>query len=685
MPASVRTLSQLPGIVYQQLDNKSKFEVSVPVEVSVINSQDIIYKFASKSITAEEVSKKISVDIRNGLIESNGLSEGVRIDDLCAFVSAVAYSDFTFDGTKDYLENPTIDNSPLSSYSLTDDTLNDYSVNYGTLKKYSNINCSPSIGPNFGFVTRLSGFQSGSHQTERMLNIFKPVLSDTEGLKFSSAPYFVFNTNAKNVVPNEYIFKIEPGKRESKSWVAPASGIFTCYGWLDEINNPSQANESRWVALMGKQAQLLEKGWSILQVQPFIKNNYLSYVGFTFPVKKGMELKIVTGFAVGNNSDKYFSSNSSLANHIGNAFLGGIYTGLSADDGSGNNYDYGKLSDETNVYLTSADLSDLWNHEASCDLSVKELIDDLSSKLSNNVVSDTEDRVRYINPYVLSGDNPITYSRIRFGIGSGQNHNQHYGVFDANVKQCSIINGEPVEYVCPRLDIGFSNRSSGLGGLQYRNYYAPPTKTEIRDNRTGYIEQGYFLDDFPGGTVASDGQYFYYKVLQNSTVLIKFSHDVLSPGINTIKGWLLYDLNRGYANIKALPILEKVECGSFNGYPSESITLPLSADSILMFGIYSRERLDLPFYTHTLQPPVLTEANLIVPAQLTALKYDPAYLSCSYRNYKNSNMQNVTRLACLLNADGSNINSISGPKETETKYALSGFSFGDLCYVYELP
>lgn len=685
MPASVRTLSQLPGIVYQQLDNKSKFEVSVPVEVSVINSQDIIYKFASKSITAEEVSKKISVDIRNGLIESNGLSEGVRIDDLCAFVSAVAYSDFTFDGTKDYLENPTIDNSPLSSYSLTDDTLNDYSVNYGTLKKYSNINCSPSIGPNFGFVTRLSGFQSGSHQTERMLNIFKPVLSDTEGLKFSSAPYFVFNTNAKNVVPNEYIFKIEPGKRESKSWVAPASGIFTCYGWLDEINNPSQANESRWVALMGKQAQLLEKGWSILQVQPFIKNNYLSYVGFTFPVKKGMELKIVTGFAVGNNSDKYFSSNSSLANHIGNAFLGGIYTGLSADDGSGNNYDYGKLSDETNVYLTSADLSDLWNHEASCDLSVKELIDDLSSKLSNNVDNslsgELSNCVKYIDAAhyttaLYSDTSSVRYTTINFG--NGRLSASRPGAFRIQGLQSGWYGRNNPNAQFDTLSINWADSSNGQIRVML------PQHTTIDQSTGQEIIHGYdyYLSEIPGGAVFSDGLYFYYCVSQDSTVQITLDEDPDDTGGSWMCCRMLFGNDRvsSYRDIRTVLLATQWETYSGNG-TSKRTTLPLKKGTILMFEYFIAE---------TLKP--LTDNSLIIASVQendTIESLGNLINNTKYHTYSReviNNGQKVNWYARLVRADGSNIfNICNDATSTDPKKKSYATAFGRLARIVELP
>lgn len=693
MPVSVRTLSQLPGISADQLMPNAKLEVSVPVELSSFDGQNKIWRYASKSITAEELSKKFQSNVRDTLVNENGLTKEIRVDDLCSFVSAMANDDFSFDGEKNFLKNPVIDNSSISTYSLTDDSLDNYSVNYGTLKKFSTINSAPAIGPNFGFITRLSGFQSGSEETERILNIFKPEQLGGEW-KLSNRPYFVFNTGIKNVYTDEYIFKIKRGERESASWKAPASGIFTCYGWLDETNNPSQSNETRWVALMGRQAQLGETGWTILQVQPFIKNNYLSYVGFTFPVKKEMELKVVTGFPVGSNSDKYFASNNSLANHVANAFLGGVYTGLSADKGDGTDYDYTDLSVD---YATSADLfaisSEIIAHEASCDLSISQMITDLSNKLSNIVVdpdsgetidvaaisAEISARVKYVDPATLSGDNPIVQSHIVFGQG------KEFGVFNPNVKQrsISIPGSEEEQYQC--LSINFFENADRP--FSYREYYAPPTYSEIRDARVGNVERAYYVADLPGGKVASDGQYFYYRTTQDCTVMVKFATDANSPAKNIVFGWMLYDTERGYANIKALPILEKQEMVIYNGYPSETTTLPVKKGTVLMFGLYQRQRISstIPWYIDHIQPPVLFLGSHISPTLLNTLRTNNEYLSCEYGYHKDTTAATVNRIAGLLNADGSNINVFYANPDDESHYKLADASFGNVCDIYELP
>ena len=148
------------------------------------------------------------------------------------------------------------------------------------------------------------------------------------------------NAIKKETVPHDaYIFTINNSSTQSNEWEAPASGWFTCFGWLSEFATGSVANYQRWVALEGNLNGNMPvdpatgerpPNWCILQLQPFIPNTYISYVGFGVPVKKGLMLRIKTGFAVGASSGNYAMSNlntrSSLANHIANAFVGGVYS-----------------------------------------------------------------------------------------------------------------------------------------------------------------------------------------------------------------------------------------------------------------------------------------------------------------------------------------------------------------------
>lgn len=688
--AKLRTLSQLPKLSSNSITDDALFEIASPVEVSVPEANLTLYKYASKAITKKELTDKLISDVRRNFGDVNKLDLAMNFSSLCATVSAIGNSSFTFRGDKTFTQNPKINNDALSSYSSTDPNLDDYSVNYDTLKKYSSINVAPTIDSSFGFITHLS---SDTDQSDRYLQLF---ITDNNNNPTNKAS-FVFDQNVKNIAQNEYIFRIEPGSRESKPWKAPASGIFTCYGWLDEMNNPSIANESRWVALMGYES--IVGKWTILQLQPFAKNNYLSYVGFTFPVKRGMELKIVTGFAVGNNSDKYFASNTSIANHKANAFLGGIYTGLS------NVLSGADIERFENVsgYVTDEDLKKQLSDYATLvsenqrEENTLSLINELSSHLSvlynqpkdeeeKSIIIDTSQFVKYVDTTKLSGENSLNYSIVRFG------SEKEYGVFNDKIKQTTCMNGMISTYKCLSIDF---NKNSSSTAFEYKNYYAPPDTFESRDGRVGTIERAYFPEEFPSGQIASDGQYYYYKVKNDCNLLLKFSFEIASGLNEESRAWILYDTERGYSNIKAIPLLEKTQSVKFNGRPSESIMIPVKRGTIIMIGVYTVQLIDskIPMYWR-IQPPVLTtEDQINIYDSLVDLKKwsdisNGYYFKYDY--YVRADGQNCSRYAGLLRADGQNMNFFAKSGSTQTGddsylYNLDNMSFGNVCYIYELP
>lgn len=170
-------------------------------------------------------------------------------------------------------------------------------------------------------------------ETLRNFSSVNSPLFVNNGAEFSTSYFSVENnlTLETNEAPtvngekhNQYLFRVS--KTVSNVWTTTESGIFTCYGWIDEETEGEADNAKRWVALEGKLGNTgTEEDWKILQLQPFARNLFCSYVGFTFPVDKGLDLRIRTGFRVGTNSNKYQSTQGSLTNHIANAFVGGIY------------------------------------------------------------------------------------------------------------------------------------------------------------------------------------------------------------------------------------------------------------------------------------------------------------------------------------------------------------------------
>ena len=578
MASSIRTLSQLPEISANSLLDNAYFETSIPIAVSVDLSGntlgDIYYKYASRKIQNKEVRTNINNYVRSKLKSQTGIDSqdfGQMYRDYSDLISG----DFTLDGTKTFVENPIILKDAISDFN---DCPANYSVSLSALKRYTNINASPAIGPSFGFVTTLSS-DSGLPRNETLYNI------DTQNRIVYSSPRYVFSPeSAKIISENEYIFKIKQGERFSDVWTAPATGIFTCYGWLDEINNDSVSNEKRWVALLGFQKNL--GVWTTLQVQPFIKNNSLSYVGFTFPVHKGLQLKIQTGFAVGNNSDKYFRSGASLANHQANAFLGGVYTGLSVDFDNlpGGNY---SVCADPNLMELSARLEDLISHENSCDISINNKIDELSGRLAtgevvDNLSSEIDKRVKYIDTYSYTS-NPIhasvrIYNRMFDTNAANGDPNYQQICLDSNGRQASNV---PLLY-CDLTS--FSSRS-------FKDYYAPPEFSEtLESGETGWIERAYIRSsDSPYGRVLSDGKYMFYCVSQDCTAVIRLHGDFTGRGSSGVAAYMLCP-KANPSNMTVITIGKNIEWMGNITDPQGIISLPVKKGTIFMFCPWHTER-----------------------------------------------------------------------------------------------
>lgn len=102
------------------------------------------------------------------------------------------------------------------------------------------------------------------------------------------------------------------------------------WGWLAENTTPAPSPEQCWVALFAKLKCENYNNTEVdvpIQVKPWIRGKYASsiqYISFNLPVKKGLRLKIKTGFPVnGTNSGlQNPGSLTFLDGNIPNAFFG---------------------------------------------------------------------------------------------------------------------------------------------------------------------------------------------------------------------------------------------------------------------------------------------------------------------------------------------------------------------------
>ena len=109
------------------------------------------------------------------------------------------------------------------------------------------------------------------------------------------------------------------------------TGNLVCYGWL--ADNGSVKPGCAWVGIFGHVicGNATQPSWVALQIQPWIMGKYSStaqYVSFNIPVKKGLQLKIMTGFHVNGNNSALHDDTPTLmftdAGNLPNTFVGYI-------------------------------------------------------------------------------------------------------------------------------------------------------------------------------------------------------------------------------------------------------------------------------------------------------------------------------------------------------------------------
>lgn len=329
---NLRTLTQLPELSVGNIQSLAKgyIELSYPVNSEDINETN--YKYNSYKLNGTTLADVLQSDIFNSLGENNGWIDEFNFSETREQLSALYYGDDKFGTRADEFKlrgHHWFTEPPEVGTTLTEFTadVKHRLVNVNSLNLYCRDN-SPL------FVNKYMDYLTTHHNLEN---------NKTENSTI--AP------QADSEKHNVYIFQVI--NYTSESWIAPQSGIFTCYGWLDEYSSSLRPddNATRWVALeINVNDDPTKKAeWKILQLQPFISSERCSYVGFTFPVKRGAELRIETGFKVGTNSRLYQGVQGSLTNHIANAFVGGVYNAgnevFNSNAGLDNivNGEYGKL------------------------------------------------------------------------------------------------------------------------------------------------------------------------------------------------------------------------------------------------------------------------------------------------------------------------------------------------------
>jgi hypothetical protein len=127
------------------------------------------------------------------------------------------------------------------------------------------------------------------------------------------------------------------GNKISNEWRCRATGNLVVYGWLDSTSSlNNKALQSSFCVLEANiNGSGENRNWEIIGVQTVIPAKNLTYVGFNVPVKKGLIVRVRTGFTVGAKSSQWANENDgydTLSNNTANGFKCMIYSNTLYND-----------------------------------------------------------------------------------------------------------------------------------------------------------------------------------------------------------------------------------------------------------------------------------------------------------------------------------------------------------------
>ena len=290
-----RTISDLPGIDEPSMD--SYLQVSQPVFTQ--DDDDYGVKYGSMKVPFKGIVSAIVDQSRINMARELQIPSETRISsDIMVPLNAILTGEATLSGQKAFDVRPTVVQTEISAEE----------------------NAVATIGDVERIVTSTSFFfQDSSHATASPDN---------------SSGYTKDDGNL-------LMWNIDSGQRDSSLFVNPETGLqagylicpdtgfLVMYGWLADNGNLNP--EECWVGLFSEiENEDGKRRATLIQMQPWIigsRSQTMQYVGFSIPVKKGLKLKVMTGFNVNGENSGFGNANSLMTSGVGsmvNTFVGYI-------------------------------------------------------------------------------------------------------------------------------------------------------------------------------------------------------------------------------------------------------------------------------------------------------------------------------------------------------------------------
>ena len=320
----VRTISQLNP--QETPVANGLFEMSVPRDTAATS-------YISKKLTYGSLSANCTQVAENSIANTYKLKNGttpIDVNALRATANAISSQNVTFNGIKRFNVVPFI---PLSASQYpTNSSLYANNLDFA-VTNVSKVNQLIAEQPMY-FSTTSSMIADGNPLTHNQ-HIDSLFDSDSvpEQLEYATTigksrnKFYFWRIDAND--SSKYVYDTRSGTTDGYEEMRD-TGNLVVWGWL--ADNGDVSPEMAWVGMFSYMKYEGGDNTHVdvpISIQPWIRGQYastLQYVGFNIPVRKGLKLKIKTGFPV-NNTNSGFQNAGTMTfvdRNIPNAFFGYI-------------------------------------------------------------------------------------------------------------------------------------------------------------------------------------------------------------------------------------------------------------------------------------------------------------------------------------------------------------------------
>lgn len=320
----IRTITQLPSA---DVFVSSWMEMSVPLadQPGMYVSRKASYEAIKNDIsstTTNSIARKYSLDNQSGPIS---------LSTLATQVNALSNENCNVKGIKDFKDWPIVSADFPVAESSTDARFNVYGNDFEyilpNVKKIKEL-----VDDNVVFMSTTKSLVAEGNplpQHKRSDTDDSVVESLEYGNTIGQGKFYFWQIDAQQTDSSTSIHDKDSGSVDGYEEIRD-TGNLVVWGWLAENITPPPAPEQCWVALFAKLKCENYNNTEMdvpVQVKPWIRgvnSPIIQYVSFNIPVRKGLRLKIKTGFPVnGDNSGlQNPGSLTFLDGNIPNAFFG---------------------------------------------------------------------------------------------------------------------------------------------------------------------------------------------------------------------------------------------------------------------------------------------------------------------------------------------------------------------------